>query len=515
MRRIHGARIAPYAEDRGKAGDRGKAAVLPQDGPQTVRDVSRWWHVLRYYRKRQLAARLFRVGRRALGRWTGVGSPRVAPRGTLALRENPGFHRLAEQRIRGRIGAARETVTVGCPTSTMPDGETRTVLAVGPTAAADRACHIVDGRFEFLNEERRLGNPVDWRLAAYPEAARLWRFHLHYHEFLLDLAARAVQSGERRWSDRAWDLVAQWIEACRPDDSWAMEDAWHPYCISRRLPVWIVLWFAAPPEEELGQRVLQSVFSQADYLARNLEWDLGGNHLLENARALTLAGAFLAGLDADRWLRKGGRLIRAQIDQQVLPHGEHFERSPMYHARMLEAVLDVRDAAERVAPDLSEFCAGAAEKMGRFLESILHPDDEIPLLGDSLFGEAPPARILIERVRPAEKVCDVTGSPHPRPLSRERERGEFPNSNPGPRSPLPAPRAPLPAPCSLLSALRSPLPALRSPLAPPCSLLGLPRRRRFPAVRRRSGRPGSLAGPRPRRPVGHRGVLERPAAVCG
>jgi uncharacterized heparinase superfamily protein len=344
--------------------------ALGAKGQRTlIRDLARWWYVAHYYRKRQLAARLFRIGRRAVCRWARATGQPIAPGKTLALRENPGLRLVAEARLRGRsTGASR-----------------------------DRASEVLEGRFRFLNEERVLGERVDWQLAHSPDVARLWRFHLHYHEFLWDLVASPGLGDELRKAARAWDLVLRWIDACRPDESWALEDAWHPYCVSRRLPVWIGLWSIAPPAEAFGHRVLQSLFAQADHLARNLESDLGGNHLLENLRALILAGTFLACPEAERWRRKAERILLRELPEQILAHGEHFERSPMYHAAMLEALLDIRDAAARQMPQLSKTCCEAARRMAVFLRAILHPDGDIPLLGDSVFGESPCAEILLKR----------------------------------------------------------------------------------------------------------------------
>ncbi len=247
----------------------------------------------------------------------------------------------------------------------------------------------------FLNESRTLGEPVDWR----PDATPLWRFHLHYHEFLFDLMAEGD-------FERAWQIVAHWIEQNQPTDSTALADAWHPFCISRRLPVWIAMWTAALPPEQLRQTVLDSVYCQTRFLAHHLEKDLGGNHLLENLRALTLAAAFLDGSEADGWLSDAARLFRRELSGQILPHGEHFERSPMYHAHMLEAVLDVRDATADLAPNMSVEFASIASNMAAFLQSILHPDGNIPLFGDSAFGECPSAAHLIAR---AGQGCSPSG----------------------------------------------------------------------------------------------------------
>lgn len=262
---------------------------------------------------------------------------------------------------------------------------------------ASNSHDLLGGRYRFLNVERTLPDPIDWRLECWPEAAHLWRFHLHYHEFLLDLAAGDRDGGGGAGLDRAWQIVAQWIEGNRPSDSRALMDAWHSYCISRRLPVWIWLWSVSPPGGELHDQVLRSMFAQARYLECHLEWDVRGNHLLENAKALALAGAFLDGSHADRWLGKAARILRRELAEQILTHGEHFERSPMYHALMLEAVLDVRDGVGAAMPELAALCRETAEHMAAFLREIVHPDGEIPLLGDSVLGETAPIGRLIQR----------------------------------------------------------------------------------------------------------------------
>jgi len=331
--------------------------------------------------------RLVNVARRRLLGLTGGRRYRsfsdVSPR----LRENPDLTALTAQKLAGRTA----------------------------NGASARAAEIIDGQFEFLGQQHALPDPIDWRLKCRPEASHLWRFVLHYNEFLLDLAAEGRQRGTTAWYDRAWDLVRQWIEGNSLRDARVLNDAWHPYCISRRLPAWILLWTASPPDGELREQVLRSVVAQAMYLQKHLEWDVRGNHLLENAKALVLAGAFLEGPDADRWLRRGSEILRKELREQILPHGEHFERSSMYHALMLDVVLDVRDATKTVVPDLSEFCAETADKMAAFLEQTVHPDGEIPLLGDARFGETPPAEHLITRAtrQTAETTRVASGTAQP------------------------------------------------------------------------------------------------------
>jgi uncharacterized heparinase superfamily protein len=290
------------------------------------------------------------------------------------------------------------------PQDTPPSLRQETNLAaLAPRKLANRpdahpAAHrIREGRFRFLNEEQVLQNPVDWRLADFPDVDPLWRFHLHYQEYLLDLLAMPDDSTSVAARGRAWELVRQWIDGNPLADVRAVDDAWHPFCISRRLPVWIILWHTGAPDEPLAGTVADSMFRQALFLESHLELDLGGNHLLENARGLALAGAFFSGPVADRWLRVAGKILRRELPRQILPHGEHFERAPMYHAQMLDVLLDIRDALRGADPSLSAFCGQTAIRMAEFLEQILHPDGEIPLLGDSALGESPAPRNLIRQ----------------------------------------------------------------------------------------------------------------------
>jgi uncharacterized heparinase superfamily protein len=327
-----------------------------QRSVSTAGQLNRWFHTLRHYRAGQLVRRAVSMVRE---RWLParlddreIASPELA---TL----NPVFVSVAE-RLRDALG---ETL-------------------------AGSAAEILSGRFCFLNQYLELGMPINWSSRLLSEVSRLWRFHLQYHEWMFGITACDDATA-------VWRIVGDWIEQYSGPTADDSADAWHPFCISRRVPVWTSMWALTPPPDGLADGVARSLFRQAMDLERRLEKDLGGNHLLENARGLAFAGCFFERADADRWRQEAMRIVRSEVGEQVLPHGEHFERSPMYHCEMLGLFTDLRDLFERAEPDFSATCGEVVEKMGGYLESILHPDGEIPLLGDSCFGESVhPAALL-------------------------------------------------------------------------------------------------------------------------
>lgn len=247
---------------------------------------------------------------------------------------------------------------------------------------------ILEGHFTFLNREAELGWPPEWHPA---DRSLLWRFTLHYHQFLYLLGP-----DERR------HLCYHWIDRNPPGS----DPGWHPYPLSRRIATWVRLG----PEDP---KVRESLYDQAAYLYRTVEWHQPGNHLLENARALALAGAFFVGTErGGRWWERAMRILREELPRQVLPDGGHMERSPAYHALMLEGITDViasADASERslLSDKKRERLVRLLGKMCDFLAAGTHPDGGLALLNDSTLEVAPPTDPLLGY---AERVTGETPS---------------------------------------------------------------------------------------------------------
>ncbi len=266
---------------------------------------------------------------------------------------------------------------------------------------------LANGDVCVLNET----HPLEWRIN--DNKTLLWQFQLHYHEYLLPLAQdRSVKnppgqdSSAKQIDAESIQLITEtidsWLAANPISDPASHVDAWHPYCISRRLPVWFCLLTLEGLNSGTREKMLQSAHLQAEFLSKNLEWDLGGNHLLENLRALALAGCFFDTKSSARWLKQVQTILNKQIKEQILPHKEHYERCPMYHCQILGNFLETVIATQAVIPNFAKSLRTVATEMFGFCVEIVHPDGEIPLLGDSCFGEAPSVSCLEQLATAAE-----------------------------------------------------------------------------------------------------------------
>ncbi|MFW6235524.1 MAG: heparinase II/III family protein [Desulfovibrionales bacterium] len=238
--------------------------------------------------------------------------------------------------------------------------------------------------FTFLNETIDFGRRVDWEV---PEVGRLWRYNLHYFQYLFP--------EENLSREKSLDLMHHWVAGTPP----GTPDAWDPYPISLRLVNWIK-FLSLTPETTPGEYHLPagSAYLQTQWLVRSLEYHLLGNHLFRNAKALIFSGMFFQGEEAKDWLHRGLRILDRELEEQILPDGGHFERSPMYHAMILEDVLDLLNLSR--ASDtvqirrLEDRLRSKAGQMMTWLLGMTHPDGQIALFNDAAFKIEPEPKSL-------------------------------------------------------------------------------------------------------------------------
>jgi Heparinase II/III-like protein/Heparinase II/III N-terminus len=217
--------------------------------------------------------------------------------------------------------------------------------------------------------------PPDWKGAG---LSHLRRFHIHYGDEILGCARRGGS-----WLDDAHSGIRSWIAHNPPSAG----DGWHPYPLSTRIGNWLA---AFTLERSLAtQEATMSVWQQLEFLERNVENDILGNHVIRNARALVLGGL---AFDEPRFRERGLRLLEREVPEQVLADGGHYERSPVYHALVLRDLLEIRMAADAKWLDVP------LRKMAVFAAALRRPDGSPALFNDGAIDIAPElADVLPER----------------------------------------------------------------------------------------------------------------------
>ncbi|MCK5310817.1 MAG: alginate lyase family protein [Desulfobacteraceae bacterium] len=247
--------------------------------------------------------------------------------------------------------------------------------------------------FKFLNVRHKISSPKDWNN---PDWDILWLYNLHYFDFLQSSDA------ENKKADSLF-VIEKWITENPP----GYKLGWDSYPTSLRIVNWIKWRYRG---EFLSKNALESLAVQTDYLYQKLEFHLLGNHLLANAKALVFAGLFFMGKKAGKWLTAGLKILDDEINEQVLTDGGHFERSPMYHAIILEDILDLINVSQMVSEKLPDRVLAkwrsTAVKMIYAMGVMTHLDGEIAFFNDSAIGIAANYDDLVQYAKKLEIYLD-------------------------------------------------------------------------------------------------------------
>lgn len=214
----------------------------------------------------------------------------------------------------------------------------------------------------------------------------LWSFNINYMEYLL-------QPSMTLHDACLW--INRFIEA-QEGNVVGMS----PYCISLRAVNWIkfVTLNRANLAPEDIKRIDTSLYSQYRILLQNMEYNLAGNHLLENLFAL-LWGAFY--FDDNRMFDRCASELVKELGEQTLADGANYEQSPMYHCIILDRLLDAvnllgNNRRFKGQQALYDALCKHSEKMLGWLLGIAYSDASYPLFNDSANGIAPTIPRLLD-----------------------------------------------------------------------------------------------------------------------
>lgn len=274
-----------------------------------------------------------------------------------------------------------------------------------------KAENISELRFNFLYHNRDFGKRIDWHDKS---VSQLWRYHLHYFEYITDLLVWSFMGYSHEAYLSFQNLVDSWILGNQKLSG----DGWHPFTISLRVVNWIHALSGFQQQlsenQQFNQRFLNSLYEQGRILAKELEFDVRGNHLLKNLKALIWLGIVFKGARPEKWLNKALRLLECELEEQILVDGGHFERTPGYHLIVLRDCLEIGIWMRHNRGLSFEWLDAHLHRMMKYLLTLLSPDGNVPLLKDTAWDAAPKPEDLLTVGAlyfddPIYKYCDEFG----------------------------------------------------------------------------------------------------------
>ena len=254
---------------------------------------------------------------------------------------------------------------------------------------------VVDHReFTFLNVKAKITRGIDF---SGPYPSKLWGYNLNYFDVLIPISIYVNAEYDAFKAGQIENLVNEWIDTY--DFKHPVLSA--PYVVSLRLINFLYCLLLTnhltnhQPPNLNPQKIIKYLYLDFLYLAKNLEWDIKGNHLVKNLKALLILGYFLNTDYSVQLAREAGQILSRQLKEQIFPDGGHFERSTMYQVIVTQDLIEIICFLRLFKVPVPGIFAEKLKAMLAFLEVVTHPDGEISLFNDSAFKIAPKASDIL------------------------------------------------------------------------------------------------------------------------
>lgn len=285
------------------------------------------------------------------------------------------------------------------------DGHSLNKISPGSTnQIVELASHILDGQVPLLGSTHTLNNinwacdyrsGLSWPFAHYTkiDAADLDRasdvkfpWELSRMHWLIPVAQAYRLTADERYAAHIRDILELWLVAnpCGWGVNWAcaMEPA-------MRVLSWTWLYrnlhqSASWQEGDFRFRMLQALYLHLRFVRHNIEiTDINGNHLIADAAALVVGGAFFGSGKPQRWQAKAWKILQQEINYQVLPDGVNFEASIPYHRFVTELFFLAAATLEQNNIAIPRSYVNKLLAMADYVRTYTKPDGNAPVIGDA------------------------------------------------------------------------------------------------------------------------------------
>ena len=181
---------------------------------------------------------------------------------------------------------------------------------------------IKDNKLSFLNTSYDFNAHI-WN---YKDKSILWNYQLNYMAWLGDLLYQDVVKNQKNNQKYIVEILKKWT-------IYKAKVSCRPYPTSLRLFIWVQFLAYYKIKDNI---IIESLVEQYIDLKSSIEYELDGNHVLENYIALYLVASFLK-LEED--FNYYSKKLLTEITCQFDINGLHYERSFAYHFSIVERLI--------------------------------------------------------------------------------------------------------------------------------------------------------------------------------
>ena len=218
-------------------------------------------------------------------------------------------------------------------------------------------------KFSFLNIKHDFKKNIDWEFSKH---GKLWTYNLNYFDFLNQ---KNISKEESIY------LILDFIKKRK-----LIKIGKDSYPTSIRIVNFIK--FVSKYKID-NSKINGFILSDVNRLYNNIEYHISGNHILENCFSLLYASLFFKDFSC---YNKAHKILKSELDVQILDDGAHYELSPMYHNILLSRIINLISVCNHdfnINRSLLNLLTEKASKMLSWSFIMTFNETSFPLFNDS------------------------------------------------------------------------------------------------------------------------------------
>lgn len=200
---------------------------------------------------------------------------------------------------------------------------------------------------------------------------KLWLYHLFYFDLL---------NSDQIEKNKKIKILRVWLNVQNKSKHIEKFDA---YPISLRIVNFIKFILK---DKYFDDKLISAIFSDTVYLDKIIEYNIDGNHLFTNSKALIFSGVFFNCNKSIYFLDKGFKILKSCLNEQITSEGFHKECSALYQRIILEDLLEIYEilnTSNREYQSIKKYIKEILFKMYIATRSLSFSDNTFCKINDS------------------------------------------------------------------------------------------------------------------------------------
>lgn len=251
----------------------------------------------------------------------------------------------------------------------------------------DRAESIMKNEFFLMNnlETISFDTKIEWNYSHHT-SANTYQLYIQCLNVISYLCDGFAKNNDEKYLLKAYEILLDWIYFVKTDQE-KNKFKWVDHTVANRVMNIIYFYNISKGEIDFNEEIiLNLLLDHGDFLENDKNY-VQNNHGIMVDRSLLLLAVFMEGHNkSTEWFQKAKLRITNAIYRDFSHNGVHLENSPSYHLMTRRIFNQVEQFLVENNATLGKEVRQKLIQMKEYIQYILKPNNNVPLIGDTQKG---------------------------------------------------------------------------------------------------------------------------------